>query len=373
MEGACFSRRTSDRIDFLLRNYIDYMKISKKLILNESKEIRDFIDKNKKLPTYATIDGSKLTPAQYSYMMAKQISSMKLDGIEKITVKEAVSPVGDKISTNVLKARYVDMANRMVKYVEQNKVAPNYVTIDGKIRARFELYTYCFAKILAYYKENNTLPNYCIFNSTDIKYNLTTASNTKKTTAQSTSTTKKTTKKDNCTNPYTSSPHPTNSGCNGMGQNTNYFCGVSALHKMLKKFGITKFSQNQLAKWAGTTTNGTDHNGLETAVAKVSKETGIKLTCKWYHFSDLGFEKLAKMICKPNQDALVHLYYRNKYGHYEVINQIDMKNSTLKVLNSLGNKCGQCYCGYVENRTFATEKQYINGISQKSILIVIKG
>lgn len=348
------------------------MKISKKLIIQEASEIKKFTEKNKKLPKYATINGSEFSPSQYSYVLAKQISKMSLPTVSKITVKEPSNPNGANVDVKIMKNDYIDMAQRVVSYIETHNQAPNYASFQNK-NVRFELYTYCFAKILAYYKETNRLPNYCQFTSTDIQYTNTTASNSKKTTTSSTSSSQKTTKKTNCTNPYISTPHPTKTGCNEMGQNTNYFCGVSALHKILRKFGITKFSQNQLAKWAGTTTNGTDHHGLETAIAKVSKETGIKLSCKWYNFSELGFEKLAKIICQPDKDALIHLYYRNKYGHYEVINQIDLKNSNLKVLNSLGSKCGNCYCGYVENRTFSTEKQYINGISQKSVLVVTKG
>ena len=349
------------------------MKISKKLIIQEAKEIRDFTIKNKKLPKYATITNSQLYPSQYSYLLSKQISKMSLATISKITVKEPSNSTGDTVNLQMLKNDYIDLAKRVSTYIETHKQAPNYAKHKDK-KIRFELYTYCFAKILAYYKENNRLPNYCIFNSKDIQNTKTTTIKPKKTTTTSTSSTKKTTKKDKCSNPYTSSPHPTKQGCNQMGQNTNYFCGVSAIHKILRKFGITQFSQETLAKWAGTTTNGTDHKGIETCIAKVSKETGIKLTCKWYNFSELGYEKLGKIICQKNKDCLTHIYYRNKYGHYEVINQIDVKNNNLKILNSLGNKCGSsCFCGYVETRSFGTEKQYINGISQKSILVVTKG
>ncbi len=349
------------------------MKVSKKLILQEAIEIRNFTNKNKQLPKYATIANSQFTPSQYCYVLSKLISKMSLPTISKIVVKEPSNSTGDAFNNvQINQNDYIDIAKRVSEYIETNKQAPNYASYKNK-NIRFELYTYCFAKILSYYKENNRLPNYCLFNSSDIKYNNTTTTNTKKTSTTSISSSKNTAKKDNCTNPYKSSPHPTKTGCNQMGQNTNYYCGVSALHKVLRKFGITKFTQNDLAKVAGTTQKGTDHQGLETAIAYVSKNTGIKLTAKWYNFSELGFEKLGKMICKDNVDAIIHLNYRNKYGHYEVINEINTPTNMLKVLNSLGDKCGTCYCGYVENRSSSTEKQYINGISQKSVLLITKG
>ncbi len=350
------------------------MKVSKRLILNEAVEIRNFANKNKQLPKYATINNSQFSPSQYCYLLSKLISKMSLPTISKIVVKDPSNPMGDTIKDlKMMKNDYVDLAKRVTTYIEKNNQAPNYALHNGK-EIRFELYCYCFAKIVSYYKENNRLPNYCLFNSSDIQYPKLNSNSSKTTTSTSTSTTKKTTKKNNCTNPYTSKPHPTKQGCNEMGQNNNYYCGVSALHKVLRKFGITQFTQSDLAKIAGTTQRGTDHQGLETAIAYVSKKTGVKLTAKWYYFSDLGFEKLGKMICKSNVDAILHLNYRNKYGHYEVLNEINTSNNMLKVLNSLGNKCGSsCFCGYVENRSFGTEKQYISGISQKSVLIITKG
>ena len=52
---------------------------------------------------------------------------------------------------------------------------------------------------------------------------------------------------------------------------------------------------------------------------------------------------------------------------------MSMKN-TLKILNSLGDNCGgNTYCGYIETRSKSTQKQYINGISQKSVAYLYNG
>ena len=351
-------------------------KVLKKQIIKEASEIKDFIEKNGKIPNTNTINNTKYTIYATSYLMSKLILTNFKQDIQNINViKYDVATHKDTIHEDVYKNDYLDMVKRFCSYCEAHHHVPSTIhTKKSNVKVSFELYVYCISKIINFYHKNKYLPNYCLFNKADLQNTKSNTKNTQKTPSKSTSTNKKTVKKDNCTNPYTSTPHPTKTGCNQMGQNTNYFCGVSALHKVLHKFGITKYSQNQLAKYAGTTTAGTDHKGLETAIAKVSKETGIKLTAKWYNFSELGFEKLGKLICKPNVDAIIHLYYRNKYGHYEVINEINIKSGTVKVLNSLGNKCGtNCFCGYVESRSFALEKQYINGISQKSVLIITKG
>ena len=177
---------------------------------------------------------------------------------------------------------------------------------------------------------------------------------------------------NNCSNPYKSSPHPSKRGCDAMGQNNGYYCADAAMQHSLYKFGIT-VSQSQLAKWAGTTSAGTSHEGIRTAIAMVNKKFGVNITVQEKNFSDLGITGLAKLICQKNVDAIIHLLYRLKWGHYESINEINVKTNMLKILNSLGDSCSNgCYCGYVEDRSLAAEKSYISGISQKSVIILTK-
>lgn len=184
--------------------------------------------------------------------------------------------------------------------------------------------------------------------------------------------------KSGCTNPYTSSPHPTSSGCNGMGQNNSVCCGPSAIHKLIWKFGIRDISQNQIASWAGTTSAGTSHAGLETAIAMINKVKCTNIKIKWYNLSDLGWDGLGKLICQSNIAALTHILYKNggtcsgsgNFGHYEAITKINTATGYVKVINSLGSYCGSCYCGYYQDRTIACEEVFIRGISQKSIAVL---
>lgn len=332
--------------------------MKKELLFSEAQQIKTYYEKNKKMPKTCNINNTIYSIYSTSYLMSDLINSnFKIKDYTPVEVRiYNTTKFSDTINEQVSKSDYLKMINNFIKYCKDNRRVPAYITtINSKIKVSFELFVFCLSKIIVYYYNHHALPNYCIFNKADIADSGGDAPIG-----------------NNCVNPY-KSKHQTSKGCDGMGQNTSYFCGVSALHKVLYKFGIKRYTQNELAKIAGTTTSGTDHRGLETAVAYVSKKTGIKLSCKWYNFSELGFEKLAKMICKENQDAIIHLLYRNKYGHYEVINEINLKKQTVKVVNSLGNKCSSCYCGYVEERSFALEKQYIRGISQKSVCIITKG
>ena len=46
---------------------------------------------------------------------------------------------------------------------------------------------------------------------------------------------------------FSSTPHYTSQGCNRLGQCTPYYCGVHSLHQVLRKFGITDYSESTLA------------------------------------------------------------------------------------------------------------------------------
>ena len=135
-----------------------------------------------------------------------------------------------------------------------------------------------------------------------------------------------------------------------------------------------KVSQDELARVAGTTTAGTGHLGIETAIAHVGRKFNVKFNCYWKNLSDFkSWKELGELSCSKNASIGTHILYREEVGHYEKILTIDIVRNIVKVINSLGNKCtSSCYCGYIEERSMSLEKRYISGISQKSILVIEK-
>lgn len=158
-------------------------------------------------------------------------------------------------------------------------------------------------------------------------------------------------------------------GCSGMGQCTGYYCACNSLQQCFYRLTGILVSESTIASWAGTTSNGTSHQGIETAVAVFNKKYNANIKITWKSFSEVGFDKLQSYIDKGA--CFFHLLYRNQYGHYEVPQKVSGNN--IVVLNSLGNRCNSpAYCGYIENRSQTTQRQYINGISQKSLCILTK-
>ena len=218
-----------------------------------------------------------------------------------------------------------------------------------------KLQLYAYAKIIVYYDEHsNTLPRTCWFKYSDVSNTASKTTNTTKNTSQSTSSNKK----------Y---GHSKKSGCEIMGQNNGYYCGCHSLQEVFRNLTGIVVPQSTIASWAGTTTSGTDHYGLDTAVAIFNRKYDKNLKVSWRNFSDLGWTGIKKIVDSNNQDCVIHNLYRNQWGHYEVVNDV---SSNVNVQNSLGSYCGSCYCGYIEYRTQSEFRSYISGISQKSIMVI---
>ena len=360
------------------------------LIIKEAKEVKAFVEKNKKLPKFCTICNQEVSIYTASYLFAKLLENRKATDIKVITIQSPKSVSKAKINEKITTPDYNDMVKRFVKYCETNKKVPSYVTsVKSKIKVDYDLFVYCICKIIVYcFNNSNTLPLYCEFKDTDMKANAIKVETAKKITTKSTSVAKKATpKKATPKTLFVSEPHYTSEGCNRLGQCTGYWCGPHSIHQCIRKFGITAYTEKQIAGWAGTTTSGTDHNGINTAIAKVSKMSGKKLTVEWKNFSDMGktdaerFKAIGKLLADPNVAILWHIAYCNggngtsgkHFGHYECIDKVNTSSQTIRALNSLGNKKSDgSYTGKLQERKYGVQAYYARNTSggQKALCII---
>ena len=361
------------------------------LIIQEAKEVKAFVEKNKKLPSYCTINGNQYSIYTTSYLFAKLLSKPSNSSINLINASASSTQYKGNISEKVLTTDYRDMVQRFVSYVEKNKRVPSYVTtVKSKTKVQYDLFVYCLCKIIVfYYNNSNTFPAYCLFNSKDIQANTTTTKTTQKTTSSSTSTSTKVAKK-NCKNPYTSTTHYLSSGCNKLGQCTGWWCAPHAIRQSMRKFGVTKYTEKQIAGWAGTTTAGTGHSGINTAIAKIAMLTGKKFTVKWKNFSDMGstdaerFSNIAKLLCKDNTAIILHIAYINggngtsgtHFGHYEYLDKINTTTKYVRALNSLGTKKSDgSYTGKLQDRAYSIQAYFAKNTpgNQSALCIITQG
>lgn len=338
------------------------MDCSKVNIKNGSKgeDVKELQKYLKYLGYYTSaIDGECGIVTVNAIKKLQQQYNLKVDGIFGSISCNKTGINGVDVSGSSLtldKSTYLDMFERFNKYVELNKKEPNLVYIDKNNPYKY-ISKHKIIEVMNYY--NSYLAKY-ENKPSNIQLNKLSITNN--------------------TGIYKSNNHWISSGCNKLGQCTGYYCGVHSIRQCNSKRNIDKFLERDLAGYAGTTTNGTSHQGIETALATVAIKRGIKISVKWINFSDLGntindrFKKLGEYIEQDNIGVIVHNLYRNQYGHYEVIKEININNKTCIVLNSLGNRCNSpAYCGYLETRSFSTFASYISKISQKSICIIKYG
>ena len=299
----------------------------------KAKEIKANVEKDYKLGVYE----------QWGYYIAKAIIKPYTDIPRNKSMGIAPKPVGDKVKMRISKNDYVKLAKDLIYFVEKKNRMRNYLDYNGK-RIRCRLYVYMFSKVLVYYTEHKQLPNYV-----DINYKSFYPPTPKPT--------------------YKKYGHATEHGCDDMGQNNGYYCGCHSLQEVFRNLTGKVIPQSIIAEVAGTTTDGTDHDGLNTCVAWFNRKYGYNLKVEWKNFSELGWNGIKKIVDSNNQDCIIHNLYRNQWGHYEVINKV--YDDSILVQNSLGDYgCGDCYCGYVEDRDPDEYRSYINGISQKSIMVI---
>jgi hypothetical protein len=300
-------------------------------IVKAARTCKNNVEKNKKLGINS----------KWSYYFAQAILNPKKN-ITRISFTKAPNPRGDTIvNQKITKADYMDCCKRIIAFTKKNKNLPNFCTWKSKNKKiRVRTYTYNLAKILVYYADHNTLPAYNTINTDIWKKN--------------------TIKKYGRSTAY---------GCNNRGQNNGYYCGPHMIQEIIRNLTGKVISQSTLAEVIGTTYDGSDHDGLNTAIAWFNKKYGYNLKVEWKNFSDLGWSGIKKILESNNQDCGVHELYRNTWGHYTNFDKI--YGDYIDVHNSLGDYCDyDCYCGYTEERYKSTAESYLRGISQKSVMVV---
>ena len=146
-------------------------------------------------------------------------------------------------------------------------------------------------------------------------------------------------------------------------QENNHYCGPNAVQQLFYEISGKWYSETMIAQIAGTTINGTDHNGITKSIQTLANENNLKITIEWKYFTDLGYEELGKIIKDITQGSLQHLHYKGKYGHYEEILGVNNKTGKLLIANSLSG-------GWLEYRSQTTNTKWLNEISQPNICIV---
>jgi len=152
-----------------------------KNIVKASTSLKNFITTNKRLPSYVTISGVKLTMPQMMYLLSQTIVKLKSGSKTNSKVISVKSPTVKYTETakngTITKSHYLSEATAVYNYIVKNRMAPSTVSSSlGKMR--YESVIFMFSKIVSFYGTNNRLPNYStlipLTKTTTVKNNTTT-------------------------------------------------------------------------------------------------------------------------------------------------------------------------------------------------------
>jgi hypothetical protein len=130
-----------------------------------SVDVRNFIQGNKYLPELITISGLQVNRASFLRMVCASILEINSERMQTILTDSYPNPsqktdnVQDK--AQLQKQDYLELANAINTFIKGNGYAPElYTTRYGQLSFYGVIWT--MSRVLAFYKENNYLPNYVI-------------------------------------------------------------------------------------------------------------------------------------------------------------------------------------------------------------------
>jgi hypothetical protein len=143
---------------------------SKNFTLNQiartATAVKNYVEKNKKLPTYTKINGVKINIAQFLYLATR--ATVQLNNGSKqdnandniITLKKSSipeNPTEQLKAGKITMAEYTDFALRISNYINKNHQAPQYGVI-GLGQVGYQTQVYLYSRILNYYQNKGSLP-----------------------------------------------------------------------------------------------------------------------------------------------------------------------------------------------------------------------
>lgn len=134
-----------------------------KNIKSLAKKLKEYVEKNHKLPAELTVGNVTYNYRQIGYILSKSVRNSGKD-VEVIKVAKAPAPTGEHVSLTLNKKEYLEAAEDYYKFIEkkENHRLPNFSNIKGKkVTQRVSIYS--FAKIIVFYSEIGRLPDNCKF------------------------------------------------------------------------------------------------------------------------------------------------------------------------------------------------------------------
>jgi len=137
--------------------------LSQSSIIDASKSVKKYADKNKKLPDSVTISGYKFSMPEFTYLMSKTVANQYKKSNSQVTVKYNIKnpskPFGTSINTKINSKTYHDYAIRTSKFINNNNRAPNFISAPKGSKIQYQTAIYMFSSVLSNINSKNGLPS----------------------------------------------------------------------------------------------------------------------------------------------------------------------------------------------------------------------
>lgn len=154
-------------------------------------------------------------------------------------------------------------------------------------------------------------------------------------------------------------------------QINSYFCAPVSITQVWYELFGTDESQTEISKYAGTTTDGTSHNGINTALQKLANKYNKRISIQWKNYSSMTLQELGEIVADPNRALILHVMWHNinnwndKGGHYTTLACVNPKKGYVYEIYSLSGP-------ELIKRTSDYMKTVTSEISQQSVCIITK-
>ena len=137
--------------------------VSQSSVLSSSKNLKNYVDKHKKLPNTVTVDGYKYSIPEFTYLMTKTIELKKKKNPSRINVKYDIKdpskPSGKSIKTKISSAKYYAYAVKTSKFMNKYNAAPNFISGYNGAKIQYQTFVYMFSAVLKYNYQKKKLPS----------------------------------------------------------------------------------------------------------------------------------------------------------------------------------------------------------------------
>lgn len=128
--------------------------VSQKGVLKSSKNLKNYVSKNKKLPKYVTVEGYRYSVPEFTYLMTKTVEYQKKKVNSRVTVKYNVKnpmkPSGKTIKSKISLSNYYKYSLKTSNYINKYKKVLNYITTNKGSKIQYQTAVYMFSSILRY-------------------------------------------------------------------------------------------------------------------------------------------------------------------------------------------------------------------------------